>query len=45
MHYNCGHDQFKYLRFIQLTMFDLRTVNGLVVRRHAFGLFNWIVIG
>ena len=27
------------------TMFDLSIVNGLAVRMHAFGLFNWIVIG
>ena len=26
------------------TMFDLRTVNGLAVMRHAFGLFNWTAI-
>ena len=27
---------------ILATMFDLRTVNSLAVRRQAFGLFSWI---
>ena len=27
------------------TMFNQCRVNGLAVRRQAFGLFNWIVIG